>query len=254
MVFPVSGYTGDREAPPGYTYGCVLIRVPGVAPGRDDVLAALRKIRFSGWLAPPEDGWLPVVAASGAGTVAAGRRGVLGVAAELAGRFPTTVLAVRVFTDRQLLLALWADGEEAGRYVSDAATDPAADEDVLAGPLGVEHAAAFAVACERPEAADDLAELLAEELDPESVIESERLSGVLRLLGLPRWLVAAASLPKEVPTGPRRRDLTRLGAGVPGALAPLCGRLADVIRRRRPPPPAVPDAPRGRSDVDPWLL
>lgn len=254
MVLPVSGSAADGQGPSGYTYGAVLIRVEGTSVTRDDVLAALRGVRFSGWVAQPELGWLVAVVASGAGTVAAGRRGVLGVAEWLAERFTATALAVRVVADRQLLVALWADGEQAGRYVSDPSEDPGAEDDVLSGPLGVEHAAALAALCGHPEAADDLAELLAEDLDAESVIESERLSGVLRLLGLPRWLVAASSLPRDVPTGPGRRDMTRLGAGVPGPLGPLCGWAVDVVRRRRPPPPAVINAPRSGPGMDPWLM
>jgi hypothetical protein len=254
MVYPLGGQGWQETEPAGYTYGAVLVRVGGtrVPP---DVLAALREVRFSGWIAAPENGWLVAVAASGAGTVAAGRRGVIGVAERLAGRLGGPVIAVRVLADRQLLLAVWADGEEVGRYVSDPSHGFPADEGVLPEPLGVEYAGAFAAACGRPDAADDLSETLAEELDPESYIESERLAGVVRLLGLPGWLVAASSLPRNPPNGPRARDLTRLGAGVPGLLGRVCGPAVDVVRRRRPPPPAITDPPRGRAgDVDPWLL
>jgi hypothetical protein len=229
--------------------------VPSVRPRtRQDVLAALREVRFSGWLAQPEGAWLVAVAASGDATVAAGRRGVLGVGEWLADRLAATALAVRVISDRQLLLVLWADREEVGRYVSDPSYGLPEHDDTLPDAFGVEYAAAFAAACGRPEAADDLAELMAEELDPESFIESERLLGMLRLLGLPRWLVAASSLPRDVPTGPRAADLTRLGAGVPGLLGRVLGWAVDLVRRRRPPPPAVIDAPRGGTDIDPWAL
>jgi hypothetical protein len=153
-----------------------------------------------------------------------------------------------------LLLAVWAGGEEAGRYVSDPSREPGADDDVLPDPLGAEHAAAFAAALGRPDAAAELAEVLAEELDPDSFIESERLGRVLRLLRLPTWPVAAATLPGDIPTGPRARDMTRLGAGVPGPLARLAGGAVNVVRRRRPPPPAVTDAPRGGPGMDPWLM
>jgi hypothetical protein len=111
-------------------------------------------------------------------------------------------------------------------------------------PMGTEHAAAFADALGVPEAADELEELLAEELDADSMIESERLAGVLRLLALPGWLVSAASLPRDVPLGPRAREFTRLGAGVPGVRGRLLGRAVDVVRRRRHPPPVVVDPPR----------
>jgi hypothetical protein len=248
MVVPAYGASAEVGGPEGYTYAAILIRAD------DGVPAALRQIRFSGWLAPPENGWLIAIAASGGGTVAAGRRGVLGVAEWLAGRFATTVLAVRVLGDRQLLLAGWTDGEELGRYVSDPSREPGADPDILPEPLGAENGFAFAAACGRPDAAEDLEELLAEELDADSVIESERLSRVLRLLGLPTWLVAAATLPRDIPTGPSAHDLTRLGAGVPGLVGRLCGRAVNVVRKRRPPPPAVTDAPRGSSGMDPWLL
>jgi hypothetical protein len=258
MTFPVGTGGGDHSGPPGYTYAGVLVRSDGVPPGRassrEDVLAALREVRFSGWLGPLEGGWLVAVAAAGDGTVAAGRRGVVGLGEWLAARLGATVLAVRVVNDRQLLLAAWADGEEVGRYLSDPSYGLPADDDTLADPLGVEHAAGFAAACGHPDAGDDLAELLADELDPDSVIESERLGRVLRLLRLPTWLVAASSLPRDIPTGPRSRDMTRLGAGAPGFLGRLYGAATGVVRRRRHPPPAIADAPRGGSDIDPWML
>ncbi len=246
MVYPVAGGGAGGAGPVGYTYAAVLARAT-----RGQVLTALRQVRFSGWLVPPEAGWVTAVAASGAGTVATGRRGVAGVGEWLAAELPGPVLAIRVVADRQLLLAAWADGEELGRYVSDPSYG--LDDDTLPAPLGAGHAAAFAAACGHPEVADDLAELLAEEIDPDSVIESERLGDVLRLLGLPGWLVAVSSLPRDIPTGPRAAELTRLGAGAAGFWGRVRGRAADVVRRRRPPPPDLADAPRG-GGVDPWLL
>jgi hypothetical protein len=76
---------------------------------------------------------------------------------------------------------------------------------------------------------------------------------VLRLLGLPSWLVAVSSLPRDVPTGPRAVELTRLGAGATWFGGRVRGRAAEVVRRRRPPPPAFTDAPRG-GRIDPRLL
>jgi hypothetical protein len=258
MMYPVGGPGWRDVGPSGYTYAGVAVRVDGMPSGRprdrDEVLAALREVRFSGWLAQPEGGWLVAVALPGDGAIAAGRRGVVGVGEWLADRLATTVLAVRVIDDRQLLLALWVDGDEVGRYVSDPSHGLDAADDILSDPLGVEHAAAFAAACGHPEAAEDLSDLLAEELDPDSVNESERLAGVLRLLRLPGWLVAAAALPRAIPTGPRSREMTRLGAGRPGWLGRVCGGAADLIRRRRPPPPAITDAPRGAAGIDPWML
>jgi hypothetical protein len=251
MVFPVYGASGGNEVggPEGHSYAAALVRTDD----RDAVLARLREIRFSGWVGRPDNGWVPAVAASGEGTVAAGRRGIAGVGEALAS-LEVPVLAVRVLADRQLLLAAWAEGEEAGRYVSDPSREPGADEDVLAMPYGEENAHVFAALCDRPDAGDDLAELLAEDLNPDSTIESERLGRVARLLGLPTWLVAIPALPRDLPTGPGRRDLTRLGAGVPGLLGYPAGRAVNVIRKRRRPPPAVTDAPRGSSGMDPWLM
>jgi hypothetical protein len=247
MVYPVVGTGWEETGPSGYTYAAVLV---DGAPS--EVLEALRAVRFSGWVAPPDErGWLVAVAAAGAGTVAAGRRGVLGVGEWLGDRFP--VLAVQVVDDRQLVLALWTDGEEQGRYVSDPAWGTDRDEGVLADPVGTDVAAGLAAACGRPDVADELADLLAEELDAESVIESERLVKVLDLLDLPRWLVNASALPRDVPLGPRSRELTRLGAGLAGPAGRVRGWAADLVRRRRPPPPVLADPPR-TGTPDPWLF
>src|SRR3954453_20489935 len=98
MVYPVVVSSGEVGGPSGYTYACVLVRLDGVPTGplrtRGEVLAALRAVRFTGWLAQPQDGWVGAVAAGGDGTVAAGRRGVPGVGEWLADRLAATVLAV----------------------------------------------------------------------------------------------------------------------------------------------------------------
>jgi hypothetical protein len=248
MVVPAYARGAERDGPPGYTYAAILLRP------QDGLPAALREIRFSGWLTPPENGWQIVLPASGAGTVAAGRRGVTGVAEWLAARMTGPVLALRVVLDRQLAIVVWADGEETGRYVSDPSKEPHADEDLLDEPVGTEAAYPIAAACDHPDAADDLVDLLSEELDPDSVIESERLGRLLRLLGLPTWLVATAHLPRSIPTGPSRTDLTRLGAGLPGLRGLLASHLTNVVRKRRPPPPVLTDPPRKTSGMDPWLL
>jgi hypothetical protein len=189
------------------------------------------------------------------GTVATGRRGVVGVGEYLAERFATTVVAVRVLSDRQLAIAMWEDGEELGRYVSDPSRGPGADRDVMSEPLGAENAEEFAGACAHPEAGSELTELLDEELDTSMVYESERLATVLRLLKMPTWLVAAAPLPKDIPTGPRSKDLTRLRAGVPGPAGLVSGWAVGVVRRRTPPAPVIDDPPRRTSSgMNPWLM
>ncbi|GAB2569024.1 hypothetical protein Aab01nite_08220 [Paractinoplanes abujensis] len=242
MVFPYAPTPGN-DGPAGDTYAVALVRAGDAEP----VTAVLRRLRFTGWAGAPESGWLPVIAAGG--TVAAGRRGIVEVGAELAG----TVLVVRVLRDRQLALVAWSDGEELGRYVSDPSREPGAEDDVLDDPLGVPHAAAFAQVAGRPDRADDLAGLLGDRLDPELVNESERLAAILRLLDLPTWLVAVATLPRDIPTGPRARELTRFGFGLPGVRGKVLDRAARPVRRRRTPPPVIADPPSG-GGMDPWLL
>jgi hypothetical protein len=243
-----SGMGPDR-GPTGLSYAGILVHLAAPAPERSHVLAALAEIRFTGWVGPEEHGWVVAVAERGASTVAAGRRGVLEVGAELAARLGATLVAVRVAADRQLALAVWRDGEELGRYVSDP-SHGLSDTTVLSDPLGVEHAEDFASAVGRPEAAEELGELLADELASDDEIESERLSRVLRVLGLPDWLVAAGSLPRDVPAGPRAREFTRLGAGRPGIAGGLAGRAVRVVRDRRKPPPVVADPPRADPTAD----
>ncbi len=250
MALPWGAPPASSGGPSGYTYGAIALRASGQ---RDALLAALRRTRFSGWVGPPEDGWVLAVAARAGGTVAAGRRGLLELGALLAGELGTTAVAVRVLQDRQLVIAVWEGDDEVGRYVSDPARGQD-DEDVLPLPLGAEHAEAFAAALGVPAVGAELEELLAEELDPDSVIESERLAPVLRLLGLPGWLVASAALPRDVPGGPPARAFTRLGAGVPGVRGRLLGAAAEVARKRRRPAPVVPDPPRATSGPDPWLF
>lgn len=251
MTYAIPGSQPDGGGPIGETYGAAIVRIEDVPP----VVDALRGIRFTGWVAPPEDGWVVALGDPGDGTVATGRSGVLEVGAALAAALDTVVVVARVRIDRQLVLAAFSGGDELGRYSSDPSGEPGADDEVLAEPFGVEHADAIADAVGRADAAEELAEVLGEELDPESVYESERLATVLALLGLPRWIVAAGALPRDIPTGPRTRDLVRLGAGATGAKGVVQGRAAATTRRRMPPPPAIPDPPRADDlGIDPWLL
>lgn len=254
MAIPPLGVSRDEVGgPDGYSYGAVLLQLDAEL---QDVLDLLRDIRFSGWVSPPNARWVVVLGERGAGVVASERRGVLDVGALVAGRVTASVLAVQVRRDRQLSLVGWEDGEEVGRYCSDPSLEPGADDDVLAEPVGAASAVAFARLAGREDAADDLIEILDEELDPESVYESERLRQVLRLLGMPDWLVAADALPRDIPTGPRARDLTRLRAGVPGAPGVLRDLFVRRLRRRRTPPPAIADPPRGggMSGLEPWMF
>lgn len=243
------GVSGQAGGPTGYTYSAVLLRVDDRADFADALLAILCGVRFSGWVTPPQAGWL-VVAPAGTGTVAAGRRGVVGLGESLATRMAVPTLAVRVLDDRQLVLVAWVSGREVARYVSDPSREPGAEEDVLPDPFGAEGAAAVAALCGKPEAGDELSALLAESLDPDDEIESERLGRMLRLLELPTWLVSAWRLPRDLPTGPPRRDLLRLGAGRTGPSGWIAGRAARLRRRWRPPPPVLVDPPRGNAGMD----
>ena len=148
---------------------------------------------------------------------------------------------------------MWQAGEEIGRYVSDPSYGAGEDSDLLPDPYGVQHADAFAAACGHPEAGEELAQILGEDVDVEAMIESERLGAVLRLLHLPTWIVGSTALPREMTVGPRNRELTRLGAGRSGLLGWAAGRAVATTRKHRTPPPVVTDAPRGQ-DFDPWLM
>ncbi|MFH8249208.1 hypothetical protein ACH3VR_02415 [Microbacterium sp. B2969] len=251
---PVGMAAGETDGPDGYSYGAVLVR--GDDGLRPDVEEVLRGLRFSGWIAPSDRGWIVLLGDHGAGVVAKDRRGAIDVGADLARRLPGAVVAVQVRRDRQLAIVAWRGGDEAGRYCSDPSLEPGADADVAAEPVGSDSASAFAELAQRPDAAEALAELLEDELDPDSVFESERLRGALRLLGMPDWIVAANALPHDIPTGPRARDLMRVRVGATGAAGVLRDVFVRRLRRRRIPPAVIADPPRqgGMSGLEPWMF
>ncbi len=221
----------------GYTYAGLF-----VCAERDIVLDHLTDRRFSGWLGPQESAWVLAVPEETGAAVAGDGMNLSTLAAGLAHSLGTVAVMVRVERDRVLRLEGW-DGtgdhgyqepEHLGSYVSDPSADAPDDEEMYPEPVGAHHARRYAEACGHPEVGDDLTELLAEELDPESVFESERLDSVLRLLDLPRWLIAASSLPGDVPSGPRRSEMVRLGAGREGAPGRVAGTMTGILRRRFP--------------------
>ena len=93
MTLPLPGATPEPDGVAGETYGAALVASDGAT--RDAVVGVLRDIRFTGWIAPPDGGWIVAIGDPGDGTVAADRRGVLEVAAVLADRLGTTAFAVR---------------------------------------------------------------------------------------------------------------------------------------------------------------
>ncbi|TDN92031.1 hypothetical protein [Microbacterium sp. BK668] len=254
MTYPI-GSTNEVGGPDGYSYGAVVVRAGSDAQAPFEEL--LRSIRFTGWIAPPADDWLVALGDPGAGVVAAERRGIIEVGGMAAEHIAAPVLALRVRRDRQLAIVAWDGAEEIGRYSSDPSQEPGDDDDILAEPVGVAFAFAFARLVGREEVAEDLADLLAEELDPDSVYESERLRQALRLLGMPDWIVAANSLPRDIPTGPRAAELVRLRAGRSGFPGWVRHAFIRRLRRRRAAPPAIADPPRqsqGMGGIEPWMF
>jgi hypothetical protein len=238
--------------PAGYSYGAAIVPADALTPSAlQDVLSG---IRFSGWIAPPDDGVVVVLGDPGDGVVADGRRGIIEVAGSLALGVPGRVLAVRVRNDRQLALVAWRDGEEVARYCSDPSREPGADKDVLSEPYGAESAETFAELWGRSDAAERLLDLLEDELDPDSVYESERLGRVLRLLGMPDWIVAAAALPRPMPRGPKASELMRMRAGATGVAGRSRESLLRPVRRRQHPPPVIADPPTSGGMGDEYWM
>lgn len=221
----------------GYTYAGIF-----VCAERDSVRDHLTDRRFTGWLGPQECDWVLAVPEETSAAVAGDGMDLSALAAGLARALGTVAVMARVERDRVLHLEGWdgtgdQDSQEPqhlGSYLSDPTADAPDDDEIYPEPVGAHHAPRYAEACGHPEVGDDLTELLAEELDPESVFESERLDSVLRLLDLPRWLIAASSLPGDVPSGPRRSEMVRLGAGREGASGRVAGTMTGILRRRFP--------------------
>lgn len=251
MSFPIAASSGPADGSSGYSYGAVLVALTDTTP--DAVAGVLRGIRFTGWIAPPQNGWIAVVGDPGEGIVADARAGVIEVGEEIARRMRGAVIALRVRRDRQLAIVAWRDGDEIARYCSDPAQEPDAAREVLTEPVGAEGAPEIAAAAGRPDAAELLSEILDDEIDTDSVFESERLRRVLDLLGLPRWIVAAGELPQDIPTGPRSAELTRLRAGATGVAGLMRNVLIGRLRRRKTAPPVIAEPPTG-GGFDEWML
>lgn len=207
-----------------------------VAADRGDVLAALGELRFTGYVGPQEEAWIVAISGNPLGKVARKKRRIEDVARDLAVTLETVTLAAEVADDTRL--RLWAhDGVDA---LPPYDTDPAGDgpgtltlddfgNPVLDGGGFVDHemlAQSLLATFGAQDEDDALAELLAEDLG-EDTSESERLTGILRILGLPTWIVSSDSLPRRVPGGPDKDEVTRLGAGKPG----VQGRFAEALTK-----------------------
>jgi hypothetical protein len=223
------------EQPAGYSYAALLVRAD-----REAVLRELSAARFSGWIGPQEADWVVAVPARRRQGVKVGKENLEALAAAVAQRFDDVVVAVSVHDERVLRLAMWQGGRHLGSYLSNPAYK-AADDDASPEPEGVEHVAAFAAACGRPDNVDDLTELLADMLDEESQNESDRLLAAVRLLDLPRWLIAAPSLPRDPPSGPPAAQFTRLFRGRTGIVGRALAWITGPIRWRRGRWPMVID-------------
>jgi hypothetical protein len=225
-VYP--GMVPHRQREPEYSYAVLIARAQ-----RDALLAALTAAGFSGWVGPPEGDWVVLVARRVRKAVTARGHDLEALGAHLAARLDAVVFAAHVLRDRVLRLAAWVGEEALGRYLSDPSYGAEDDDEAFPEPEGVEHAAAFAAAAGRPDTAEELEETLGELLDEEEQTESERLWAVLKLLGLPLWPVASSVLPKDVPGGPLRGDVTLLFRGRTGPAAAAATRVTDRDRRRK---------------------
>jgi hypothetical protein len=217
-----------KQREPEYSYAVLIARA-----ARDALLAELTAVRFSGWVGPREGDWVVLVARRVRKAVTARGHDLEALGAHLAARLDAVVFAAHVLRDRVLRLAAWAGEEELGRYLSDPSYGAEDDDEAFPEPEGVAHAAAFAAAAGCPGAAEELEEVLGEMLDEEEQTESERLWSVLRLLGVPSWLVASAALPKVVLGGPLKEDVTLLFRGRTGPAAAAATRVTDRDRRRK---------------------
>jgi len=176
-------FYGETEVggPNGLTYAVLVTRL-----AHDELLEILTSERFSGWVAPTEDGWTVAVPESPVGHVASRRRRLPELAEAISDRTDAVVASVVVVKDE--LLRLWAGrgGAQLVDYVSDpsvGAEDAPLELDpfgnpvgISDGPVGAHGASALARAADRAQAADELQELLSERLG-ESENESERLQG-----------------------------------------------------------------------------
>ncbi len=73
------------------------------------------------------------------------------------------------------------------------------------------------------------------------------------MLGLPDWIVAAGSLPRAMPRGPKASELVRV-ARAPTGWASIREALLRPVRRRQAPPPVIEDPPTSAGGDDYWMF
>ncbi|MFV0425407.1 MAG: hypothetical protein ACK5KU_00030 [Beutenbergiaceae bacterium] len=199
---------------------------------RGAILATLGELRFTGWVGPQEQDWVLSVAGNPLGKIARNKRRFDDVTADVANTLRTIAIGVEVERDRRLQIVAYAAEHALPRYDS---SPPEPDEDAMdiddfgnpvmevadTDAIGSELARLLQISDE-----EALMTLLEEDLGS-STSESERLLKLLRLAQLPTWLVSSDSLPRNVPGGPRKGEVIRLGAGKPGAQ----GRVNEIMWR-----------------------
>lgn len=206
------------------SYGVLL-----TSAGTEEVVSALAAARFTGWVAPGQDGWCVAIAEHPLGMVAAGRRGLPALAADLSGVLGTATIAVVIRRERLLTLTAYDGGAALVSYLSDAQQARPGDEFAW-GPQGAGGGHQLARLCGVPGHGEETVEVLAEE-HGEDENESERLMALARILGWPRWLVAVPGLPRRLSGGPAVGSLVRLRAGRRGLAGVITGRATQVVRR-----------------------
>jgi hypothetical protein len=227
MHFMTLAPDGGLGGPAGSSYCGIFSTAP-----LETFVTSLTRMRFSGWVGPQEDGWVVAVPSRVRGAVAGNKMTGPEVARAVSADDGGTAFCAIVLGDALLQLQAYTAGDVLLTYYSDPTVlDPTNDE-LMSDPMGADDAPALARAVGKPDVGDELEELLAEPLS-ESENESERLTQVLRLLGAPTWIVAADALPKDVPSGPRAKEFTRLGAGKEGVQGRIDDALRGIVRKKK---------------------
>ncbi|UFU04105.1 hypothetical protein LQF12_05825 [Ruania suaedae] len=248
MIPPVgAGGMADPDEPSRLSYAGLY-----AAADRERLLTTLGELGFTGWVGPQEGRWVLAIAVNARGAVASRRRMIDMVARECAEDLGVAVLAAEVAREERLQLVGF-DGEgEQVRYdsnppeeeshhaemVLDEFGEPVMAEGAFDEPDGEEVARRLLALCgvqAQDSEADSLAELLEEELG-ESTNESERIKAVARALHLPTWIVASSSLPRRVPGGPERHEVTYLGRGRQGASGRFAAAWSNRVRKKAKDP------------------